>query len=101
MMLIPSLNQYQTRKQIEDALAPSLPDLGLRRFLLKNLARDANGHFNWRMGLSEIYKNYGQLCRAISSERTFGGPALFIRAEDSSYLGPEDSGPITRFFPRR
>ena len=95
-----SLKQFQTRKQIEEALASSLPDLGLRRFLLKNLARDANGPFYWRMGLSEIYKNYDQLCQAISSEQTFGGPSLFIRAEDSSYLGPEDSGPITKLFPR-
>jgi pimeloyl-ACP methyl ester carboxylesterase len=95
-----SITQYETRKQIEDALASSLPDLALRRFLLKNLARDAGGRFYWRMGLSEIYKNYDQLCGAIDTEQSFAGPALFIRGETSPYLGPEDYDTITRLFPR-
>ena len=32
------LARFTTRQQIEEALAPELPDLALRRFLLKNLA---------------------------------------------------------------
>ena len=39
---------FQTRPQIEDALAKEIPSLNLRRFLLKNLGRDAKGQFVWK-----------------------------------------------------
>src|SRR5258708_1893067 len=35
-----SVSRYDTRAQIEQALATAIPNLSLRQFLLKNLARD-------------------------------------------------------------
>jgi esterase len=91
--------RYQTRKQVEEALAPAIPDLAVRQFLLKNLARDSYGRFFWRPGLSEINQNYPQLCAAISSDRPYEKPALFIRGERSDYLQGHDASTIQRLFP--
>ena len=91
---------YQTRKQLEEALAPSIPDLALRQFLLKNLARDPAGVFYWKIGLAQIHQNYHRLREAIGSERPFEKPALFIRGQHSEYLHEQDLPVIRRLFPR-
>jgi pimeloyl-ACP methyl ester carboxylesterase len=94
------VGSYETRKQVENALAPSIPELALRRFLLKNLARDSIGGFRWKIGLREIHQNYNRLGEAIRSERPLEKPALFIRGERSEYLRGQDMPEILRLFPR-
>jgi esterase len=94
------LGAYTTRKEIEDALAPDIPDLSLRRFLLKNLARDSDGRFQWRMGLAEINQNYDRLCEGLHAAAPYRGPALFIRGESSAYLTPGDLPELQRLFSR-
>ena len=44
-LLALDLASFKTRKQVEDALASAIPELGTRQFLLKNLTRGAEGHF--------------------------------------------------------
>jgi len=44
-LLALDLSRFQTRSEIEEALAPGIPSLNLRRFLLKNLGRDNAGKF--------------------------------------------------------
>src|SRR5439155_637675 len=50
------LARYQTRQQMEEALAPEIADLTLRRFLLKNVARSPEGQFFWKINLSGLAK---------------------------------------------
>ena len=92
--------RFQSRKEMETALAPAIPDLFNRQFLLKNVRRDPDGTFHWRIGLQEIARNYPSLAEAITSDRTFEGPALFLRGEQSDYLRPEDFADIQKLFPR-
>jgi esterase len=94
------LDEFQSRTEIEAALAPSIPDVALRRFLLKNLKRDASGHFYWQIGLGEIHGNYSRLGEAIGGARPFERPALFIRGERSDYLTPQDMHEIRKLFPQ-
>ncbi|HEX9046957.1 MAG TPA: alpha/beta fold hydrolase, partial [Verrucomicrobiae bacterium] len=55
------LPSFQTRQQIEDALAAEIPSLVLRRFLLKNLGRDEHGKFFWKINLRTIAESYPRL----------------------------------------
>ncbi|HUA65364.1 MAG TPA: alpha/beta fold hydrolase [Alphaproteobacteria bacterium] len=63
--------QYQSRGQMEEVLARDIPDLAVRRFLLKNLrsVRDtspaASSHFEWRIPLDILFKGYPNICDAI------------------------------------
>jgi pimeloyl-ACP methyl ester carboxylesterase len=99
-MLALELNQFQSRKEIETALASPVPDLVMRQFLLKNVERNQTGGFRWKIGLAEIGKNYTRLREAITGDEPFDKPALFIRGEKSGFLSEQDLGLIHCFFPR-
>ena len=92
--------RFESRKQMEEALAPFIPNLAVRRFLLKNVAAASDGGFRWRMGLHEIQDNYDRLGAALSADRPFSGPTLFIRGEQSDYLQEADLAWIRPLFPR-
>jgi pimeloyl-ACP methyl ester carboxylesterase len=90
---------YQTRAELEAALAPSIPEKTVRQFLLKNVTRDGNGAFRWKLNLKDIFKNYDRLSEALPSEGSFEGPTLFIRGELSKYICEPDLELIRRMFP--
>jgi len=91
---------FQTRREIEAALAPAVPELRVRRFLLKNLARDPAGAFYWKLDLRNIFQNYSSLNAAIAADRLFEKPARFIRGGRSDYVQEQDFAAIRRLFPR-
>lgn len=99
-LLALNLPRFQTRQQIEDALATEIPSLVLRRFLLKNLGRNPAGEFFWKIGLRDLAASYPQLRQPISHPGPFARPALFIRGGKSNYLNAEDEPRIRELFPQ-
>jgi pimeloyl-ACP methyl ester carboxylesterase len=97
-LLALDLPKFQTRQQIEDALAPEIPNLVLRRFLLKNLGRNTEGRFCWKINLPGLAENSLKLRAPISHPRPFTKPALFIRGGKSDYINPEDKALIRQLF---
>ncbi|HTL73406.1 MAG TPA: alpha/beta fold hydrolase [bacterium] len=93
------LATFQTRPQIEAALAPKIPSLNLRRFLLKNLGRMEDGKLVWKMNLRGVAENYSRLGEVLNAGRPFAGPTLFIRGGKSNYLTATDEPEIRRLFP--
>jgi len=94
------LSTLRSRQQAEAALAPDIPDLALRRFLLKNLGRDAGGRFLWKINLRSVVKNYRHLRAPIERPDPFTKPALFIRGGKSDYINPQDEPLIRELFPQ-
>ena len=94
------LKSFATRQEIEDALAPEIPELVLRRFLLKNLGRNAAGEFFWKINLRGLAENYPSLREPVSHPGPFTRPTLFIRGGKSNYLNPEDESLIRELFPQ-
>ncbi len=90
---------FQRRKDVDAALAKKLADPALRQFLLKNLARQTNGTFEWRIGLDEIHRHYGKIAQAVDAGRPFAKPTLFIRGARSEYIRDRDREAIRRLFP--
>ena len=99
-LLALDLTAFQTRQQIEDALAVEIPNLVLRRFLLKNLGRAVAGEFFWKLNLRAIAENYPHLREPVSVLIPFLKPALFIRGGRSNYVNPEDEPLIRALFPQ-
>jgi pimeloyl-ACP methyl ester carboxylesterase len=93
------LAHYRDRRQIEEALAQAVPDLIVRRFLLKSLSRDASGGFRWKLGLEEIRENYPRLNEALAGGRAWNGSCLFVRGGDSDYVSEDDQSAIRGLFP--
>jgi len=99
-LLALDLASFRERSEIADALTPAIPEMALRQFLVKNVTRDDTGAFRWKMNLPVIHRNYGVLTAAIETDRTFSGPALFIKGELSNYLLEGDAALIHKLFSR-
>jgi esterase len=99
-LLALNLARFETRQQMEAALAPSIPDLATRQFLLKNLGHAPGVGYHWKIGLREIHSNYARLSAALADGHPFEGPTLFVRGERSDYLWAEDLPELRRLFPR-
>ena len=93
-LLALDLSLFQTRQQIEDVLAPEIPSLNLRRFLLKNLGRNEQGNFIWKMNLRGVAENYSRLGEVLNAGKPFEKPALFIRGGKSDYINAADEAAI-------
>jgi esterase len=99
-MLALGLAKFQARRQVQEALAPAIPDLAVRQFLLKNLESDSAGALRWRIGLRQISLNYDSLRQSIDSPLPFDHPTLFIRGERSDFLTEGDLPAIQNLFPQ-
>jgi pimeloyl-ACP methyl ester carboxylesterase len=99
-LLALDLSNFNTRKEIESVLAPSIPELKIRQFLLKDLKKDSQGSFAWQMNLRAILDHYDLLTQAIAADKPFDKPTLFLKGENSRYILPEDAEIIHRLFPR-
>ena len=89
---------FQTRKEMEEKLAPAIPELPLRQFLLKSVTRNHEGRFQWKLGLEEIAAQYPKLSQAVTGP-PFIKPTLFLRGEHSDYLQEHDLKEIRKLFP--
>uniref|UniRef100_UPI004047F48E alpha/beta fold hydrolase n=1 Tax=Algoriphagus sp. TaxID=1872435 RepID=UPI004047F48E len=92
------LSQLQSRKEADDLLAPYIPELGIRQFLLKSLGRDTNG-FAWKINLSVITQHIEEVGKALDEETVFEGPTLFLGGANSSYIQEKDLPDMKRHFP--
>lgn len=103
-LLALDLAQFQSRREMEEALETDIPDLTVRRFLLKNLksttSPDSTPRFEWRIPLDLIYQNYPQICNAIAPAKPFNGPALFLRGGKSHFVQENDDPQIRKLFPQ-
>ena len=93
------VGSYSARQEIEAVLAGPIPSLNLRRFLLKNLARAADGKFEWKINVTGLAENYPNLRVAVTGT-PFAGPTLFIRGGRSDYIQATGEQTIHELFPR-
>lgn len=111
-LLALDLQRYHSRREMEEVLAPSIPDLTLRRFLLKNLKSFAppthgkggndggSRSFDWKINLRGLFHNYPRLLEAVRIEEPYPKPVLFLRGGKSHYVLDSDAPLIHRFFPQ-
>jgi esterase len=97
-LLALDLSKFAARQEIEVALAPEIPSLVMRRFLLKNLGRNPAGTFFWKINLRGISENYAQLGEPVLGSAPFEKPVLFIRGGKSNYIKAEDEPVIRKLF---
>lgn len=93
------LGQYQSRKEVDVAFAKFVPNFDERQFLMKNLGRDANGQFEWKINVPVLAKEIYQIGGELSNVHVDQKPTLFIRGERSPYIQPEDENTILSIYP--
>lgn len=89
----------ESRQQADQQLTVDINELGIRQFLLKNLYRDEQNRFVWRMNLSVLNSQYDELRLAPEGE-PYHKPCLFIKGELSAYIQQKHAEAIKHLFPR-
>ncbi len=104
-MLSVNLSTIQHREDVDSILSHSIKPLRVRQFLLKNLYRNRDGSFKWKLNLEVLQKNLPDIMDGLDPERfshgngVTGFPVLFIRGEKSNYILQEDVDIIKTIFP--
>ena len=90
-----------SRAAAEAALAPAIPDLGLRRFLLQNLVHDGAASLRWRIDLDAIANALPDLTDFPPPPRgaVYEGPTLFLCGARSDYVAAHHTPRIHALFP--
>ena len=95
-----ALDSLASRAAAHAALAPSVPDSGLRQFLLQNLVHGSTG-LRWRIELDAIADALPDLTGfpSMTPDAIYDGPTLFLRGERSDYLTVRHEPRIRALFP--
>lgn len=94
------LTQVNSRNQIHLHLASHQLEEGVIQFLLKNITRNTEGHFSWKMNFPTLKKDYQAILENIE-EAPFVPefPTLFVYGKASNYVNPKDVETYKTFFP--
>lgn len=96
---------FDSREELDMALRQKIGSDRVRSFLLKNVRRDKDGHFFWRINLQALRDNLDRIMDGIGVESVVneggitGFPALFVSGANSVYIAPEDHRLIRSVFP--
>ena len=84
------LAELSNRKQAETLLAPRIPELSYRQFLLQNLILK-DGKYGWRLDLDIFQRMAPNIAAFPNADHLapFTGKALFIAGGDSDFVKPE------------
>jgi esterase len=89
---------------IDRQLETRLHDKQLRQFLLKNIEKEPGSGYYWRLNVAALLANLDNLSEGLESFLAEGKvykqfPVLFIRGENSAYIGEKDVIVIGKLFP--
>jgi esterase len=89
----------KSRTEADAVLSRYEPILAVRQFLLKNLFRNEQGVFDWRLNLPVIERELHTVGEELTNPRIVTAPTLFMRGSESPYILDEDIPTIKRIFP--
>lgn len=95
-----NLKSIKSRQEADEILASYESELGVRQFLLKNLYRNPNNEFEWRINLPIITQKIDNVGEALSEGVRIDVPTLFIRGGKSPYISGNDEEHIRDIFSR-
>ena len=86
------------RSEIDAILKQSIPEEGVRQFLLKNVYRKTKTEMDFRFHLKSLTENNIEIGKALPEATTYHGETLFLRGENSDYILDEDRDLIQTHF---
>jgi pimeloyl-ACP methyl ester carboxylesterase len=92
------LDILQNRVEADHILSQHISSFDVRQFLLKNLYRNEENKFAWRINLEVINAAIDNIGEALPSNLTFNKPTLFIGGSLSDYINDNDKIEIKNTF---
>lgn len=93
------LPNLSSRQEADEQLAKFVDEAGIRAFLLKNLTRDKDKGFAWKINLPVLRDKIEEIVRGLETNAVSDKPTLFIRGANSNYIKDSDHIAIMNFFP--
>lgn len=98
------LSGITSRQEVESLLIPSIRSEAERRLIMKNLKREADYSFGWKINAISLLKNMGNILSGIEVKKDdipviTGFPVFFLKGERSEYLPDHDFKRILEIFP--
>lgn len=101
-----NFNLVNKRSDVEKILSNHIGDVKIRKFLLKNIARDKkSGLYKWRLNVPVLYEYLEEIVGGVNEswfddrKPVSGYPVIFIRGMNSDYILPEDENLIKSIYP--
>ena len=95
------LEALSFRKDAQVTLLDHLDgDMATTAFLLKNIKRDKEGRFEWKMNVDLLQREYANIVEPMPEDGVFEGDTLFILGSNSAYITDDDFPLIYRLFPK-
>ncbi len=92
-------HEIHQRKEADRILAEHVSEPGVRQFLLRNLERNTEGSYVWRVNLSGIHDSYQNIRLAPTGDMPYEGPVLFVKGGRSDYIGSTHQKQVLSLFP--
>jgi esterase len=93
------LSKIESRTDAESYFRKHIAEESTIQFLLKNLSREKDGSYRWKMNLPVIIAKYHEILSHEPTNEIFDGPTLFIRGELSNYIIPSEFEAFKYNFP--
>lgn len=94
------LESITSRASADKQLSLSIPEPGIRAFLLKSLVRN-DDQWMWKFNLSGLNTDYRQVRGWTQvSNADYDGPTLFIKGSQSDYINATYQATIRELFPK-
>jgi esterase len=99
-----NLIDVKSRTEIETRLAGDVSSEKVRGLIMKNLQRNIDGSFSWKINASVLLNNLNNILEsiplpAVSYLQITGFPVIFLKGEYSDYISASDFVKIQRIFP--
>ena len=93
-----NLKEIASRKEADIQLSNYIPEAGIRMFLLKNLEKNSEGGFKWKLNLNVINNHLENVGQATLPKSKISVPTLFVRGTKSDYVTDEDIMEIRKHY---
>ncbi len=90
--------EFSSRTEISHALQQKIGNPAIVQLMLKNIGKDAEGHFYWKPNLSAILQYLDNIAGPIKIQGYYSNPTLLIKGEKSDYVKDEDVEWLLRHF---
>lgn len=100
------LKDFTSRTEIDQSLSHELKETVLRQFLLKNISRNKEGYFEWKINVPVLRDSLGAILHDVNQEwfesrkPIVEYPVTFLRGLKSQYIVDQDISDIKSIYPK-
>lgn len=104
-MLAVDFSKVNNREDVNRFLSETILSERVRHFLLKNVVRNKEGKYSWRLNVKSLHDQLPYIMDGLDSKPFLNGngitgfPVLFVKAANSGYIREEDISTIKTIFP--